>query len=75
MVEKILKVFKKMGTLTKNFICTIMKYPLVLIAVIVKKGDYVCTINDRMQELYPKMQEADLIIFGTPIYWFVQPGQ
>jgi len=35
-----------------------------------KKGDYVCVINDGMQQIYPKMDEADLIIFGTPNYWY-----
>lgn len=35
-----------------------------------KKGDCVCAIDDGMQQIYPKMDEADLIIFGTPNYWF-----
>ena len=35
-----------------------------------KKGDYVCCINDDMQQIYPLMEEAELIIFGTPIYWY-----
>ena len=35
-----------------------------------KKGDCVCVINDDMQQIYPKMDEADLIIFGTPNYWY-----
>jgi len=40
-----------------------------------KKGDYVCTVNDGMQEIYPKMQAADPIIFGTPLYWFGPSGK
>ncbi len=39
-----------------------------------KKGDYVCNLNDGMHEIYPKMQDADLIIFGTPIYWYGPTG-
>lgn len=35
-----------------------------------KKGDYVCAIKDGMQHIYAKMDEADLIIFGTPNYWY-----
>ena len=35
-----------------------------------KKEDYLCCINDEMQKIYPKMAEADVIIFGTPLYWF-----
>jgi multimeric flavodoxin WrbA len=34
-----------------------------------KKGDYVCTLNDGMKKIYPKMEKADPIIFGTPNYW------
>jgi multimeric flavodoxin WrbA len=35
-----------------------------------KKDNYVCVIDDGMQEIYPKMDGADLIIFGTPNYWY-----
>ncbi len=35
-----------------------------------KKGDYVCFINDDMKQIYSKLDEADLIIFGTPNYWY-----
>jgi multimeric flavodoxin WrbA len=34
-----------------------------------KKGDYMCSQNDGMKKIYPKMEKADLIIFGTPNYW------
>ncbi|MGA2315000.1 MAG: flavodoxin family protein [Thermodesulfobacteriota bacterium] len=34
-----------------------------------KKGDYLCSQNDGMKKIYPKMEKADLIIFGTPNYW------
>ncbi len=40
-----------------------------------KKGDLVCTVNDGMQDIYPKIQEADLVIFGTPLYWFGTTGK
>ena len=40
-----------------------------------KKREYICTINDGMQEIYPKMEQADLIIFGTPIYWYGPTGK
>ena len=35
-----------------------------------KKGDLVCTVNDDMHALYEKMEQSDILIFGTPIYWF-----
>jgi len=40
-----------------------------------KKGDHVCTVPDGMQEIYPKIQEADLVIFGTPLYWYGPTAQ
>jgi multimeric flavodoxin WrbA len=39
-----------------------------------KKGDYVCPIKDGMKTIYPKMERADLIVFGTPIYWYGPTG-
>lgn len=35
-----------------------------------KDGDHRCTLSDGMQTLYPKLAEADVIIFGTPLYWY-----
>ncbi len=35
-----------------------------------KKKSLVCPIKDDMKKLYPKMEAADLLIFGTPNYWF-----
>jgi len=35
-----------------------------------KKGDLVCPIGDGMQDLYAKMEQTDLLVFGNPIYWF-----
>jgi len=40
-----------------------------------KKGDYACPLNDGMQKIYPKMEKADLIIFGTPNYWYGPTGK
>jgi multimeric flavodoxin WrbA len=35
-----------------------------------KKGDFQCVLKDGMQKLYPKIQNADVIVFGTPLYWY-----
>ena len=40
-----------------------------------KTKDYNCAIRDDMQKIYPEMQKADLIIFGTPIYWYGPTGK
>ena len=39
-----------------------------------KKGNYLCPIKDGMQNIYSKMVAADLIIFGTPNYWYGPTG-
>lgn len=35
-----------------------------------KKDDFNCALKDGMREIYPKLEEADLIVFGTPVYWY-----
>lgn len=35
-----------------------------------KKGDRVCCLNDEMDLIYAKMEEADVLVFGTPVYWY-----
>ncbi len=34
------------------------------------KGKHVCSKNDDMKHLVPKIVASDVIIFGTPVYWF-----
>ncbi len=35
-----------------------------------KKNDLTCHLLDGMSEIYPRLEEADLIVFGTPVYWY-----
>lgn len=35
-----------------------------------KKEIYRCTIKDDMREYYNKIDQADILLFGTPIYWY-----
>ena len=35
-----------------------------------KKGDYVCCVHDELEQIYPLMAGADVIVFGTPVYWY-----
>lgn len=34
-----------------------------------------CVVEDAMQEIYPKLREADSIVFASPIYWFSVSAQ
>jgi multimeric flavodoxin WrbA len=40
-----------------------------------KRGSFVCPLKDGMRKIYPKMEMADLIIFGTPNYWYGPTGK
>ncbi len=35
-----------------------------------KRGDLTCIVEDEMQEFYKRIDAADILVFGTPIYWF-----
>lgn len=40
-----------------------------------QETDGVCVIQDDMQPLYPKIQQADAIVIASPIYWFTISAQ
>ncbi len=40
-----------------------------------KKGEFSCPLTDGMREIYPKLIESDLIVFGTPLYWYGPTGK
>ncbi len=33
-----------------------------------KKGVFNCALKDSMQQLYPSIEEAEVLVFGTPLY-------
>ena len=35
-----------------------------------KKGNLQCALKDDLTTLYPKFETADVIVFGTPLYWY-----
>lgn len=35
-----------------------------------KRGDFICTVNDDKQNLYKEIDNTDILILETPIYWF-----
>jgi len=40
-----------------------------------KKGNLVCTVKDDMENIYEKIDQSDVLIFATPIYWFGPSAQ
>lgn len=39
-----------------------------------KKGERTCVLDDGMNELYERLDSADVIVFGTPVYWCAPSG-
>lgn len=39
------------------------------------QGNGICVQKDDMQEIYPLLQEADMITFASPIYYFTMSAQ
>jgi multimeric flavodoxin WrbA len=75
LVEQILKGARTKGFTTQKIYlydyilshCTDCRY--------CKKGDYVCGINDEMEQIYQLMEEAKVIVFGSPVYWYGPPAK
>jgi multimeric flavodoxin WrbA len=40
-----------------------------------QKGKFQCVVADDMQMLYSKLEGADVIVFGTPLYWYATTAQ
>jgi len=40
-----------------------------------KKGSTGCSIKDSMQEIYPKLIEAEAWVIASPVYWFNMSAQ
>lgn len=40
-----------------------------------KGNGHRCVLTDGMQKIYPKMESAEVLIFGTPIYWYGPTGK
>jgi multimeric flavodoxin WrbA len=40
-----------------------------------KKGSLTCVLKDGMQTLYAQLEAADVVVFGTPLYWYGPSGK
>jgi len=40
-----------------------------------QSGDVGCSVKDDMQQIYPKLREADGIVIASPVYWFTLCAQ
>ncbi|MFQ5712230.1 MAG: flavodoxin family protein, partial [Candidatus Geothermarchaeales archaeon] len=40
-----------------------------------KEEGFRCVVDDDMRGIYPKLAGADVLIFGTPLYWYGPTGK
>jgi multimeric flavodoxin WrbA len=40
-----------------------------------RTDEHACVVDDDMTGLYPELERADVIVFGTPIYWYGPSAQ
>jgi len=74
LVDEILKGSKKAGHTSKKIYLYDFRISPCIDCRVCKKGKFICPIKDGMKQIYPKMEESDLIIFGTPNYWYGPTG-
>lgn len=74
LVEQILKGARTKGYTTEKIYLYDYNISLCIDCRNCKKEDYVCCINDEMQQIYQLMEEADVIVFGSPVYWYGPPA-
>lgn len=74
LVEKILEGASAVGHSTEKLYLYDMNFSPCVDCRGCKKGNLQCVVNDGMQTLYPKLIDADVIIFGTPLYWYGPTG-
>jgi len=79
-VSKLLKKFlasaKKAGAKTEliNLGGKDIKHCLGCYSINPKNCKYPCVVKDDMQKIYPILEKADVIVLGSPVYWFNMSG-
>jgi multimeric flavodoxin WrbA len=74
-VNKILEGAKEQGAETQSWYFSDLNIKPCQGCLGCHKGDRGCVINDDMQKLYVAIEQADAIIFGSPIYMGQMSGQ
>jgi multimeric flavodoxin WrbA len=75
LVDKVLEGCKKKGFTTEKLYLYDFNISACTDCRFCKSDNYECAIKDDMQKIYPSMEEADVIIFGTPVYWYGPTGK
>jgi len=75
LVDQILKGCRETGYMTEKLYLYDYEISPCVDCRACKQKDYRCVIEDGMLQIYPKMEQADLLIFGTPVYWYGPTGK
>ncbi len=75
LVDKILEGCKEKGFIIEKLYLYDISISACTDCRLCKSDNYECAIKDDMQQIYPKMEEADILIFGTPVYWYGPTGK
>ena len=75
LVDKILEGCKEKGFISEKLYLYDFSISACIDCRLCKSDNYECAIKDDMQQIYPSMVEADILIFGTPVYWYGPTGK
>ena len=75
LVDKILEGCKEEGFISEKLYLYDFDISACTDCRVCKSENYECAIKDDMQQIYTGMVEADIIIFGTPVYWYGPTGK
>jgi len=70
LVDQILKGSESKGHLTEKLYLYDYEIASCIDCRKCKKESNTCALKDDMLRIYGKLQDADIIIFGTPVYWY-----
>lgn len=75
MGDYLIKYAKKKGFSTEKIYLYDYNFEACIDCRACKKGKLLCTVKDDMQQLYAKIDKANVLVFPTPIYWLAATGK
>jgi len=74
LVDRILEAGAKKGYVTEKFYLYDYQIKPCIDCRACKRGELECVIMDDMRKIYGSLDDADVIIFGTPVYFYGPTG-
>jgi multimeric flavodoxin WrbA len=70
LIDSVLEGARKNGAITEKIFLYTQNIQPCMDCRACKHGNNQCALKDDMQSLYSKLEAADVIVFGTPLYWY-----